>query len=158
MQLQAETVEQIEALIPRYPEKRSAILPVLHQVQADQGYISKDAMTWVAEKLDLQPINVYEVVSFYPFFRQKPLGRRHVRVCRTLPCALRGAHRTCAVLQEQLDCPLGGVSEDGEVSIEFVECLADCHQAPVVMIDDELHENVDGAQAQQLAQALREKA
>ena len=151
MQLQPQTIEKIEHIIPRYPEKRSAMLPVLHHVQADQGYLSNEAITWVAEKLELQPINVYEVVTFYPFFRQKPLGRKHVRVCRTLSCALRGAHDTCAVLQKALDCSLDNVSEDGEVSIEYAECLANCHHAPVVMVNDEMHEGVDPEKAQKLA-------
>ena len=155
MQLKRQTVEAIEYLIERYPQKRSAVLPVLHQIQADLGHISKEAITWVADKLCLQPINVYEVVTFYPFFREKPLGRRHIRVCRTLPCALRGAHRTCAVLQEELGCRLNQVAEDGSVSIEFVECLANCHHAPVVMVNDELHEDVDETQARILGQAVK---
>ena len=93
MDLKPETLERLEAVIPKYPVKRSAILPVLHYLQEDQGYISSEAIEWVAEKLDLQPINVYEIVTFYPFFREKPTARRIVRVCLTLPCALSGAYK-----------------------------------------------------------------
>jgi hypothetical protein len=71
--------------------KRSAALPLLHLVQEDQGYISNEAVEWIAARLGLQPINVYELVTFYPMFRQKPIGRRHIKVCRTLSCAPWGA-------------------------------------------------------------------
>src|SRR5690606_41367593 len=107
-----------EKTIPKYPVKRSAVLPLLHFVQAEEGYISNEAIEWVAQKLELEPINVYEVVTFYPFFRQKKIGRRHIRVCRTLPCALVGSYKTCRTLQEQLGCELDGISEDGEDRIE----------------------------------------
>jgi NADH-quinone oxidoreductase subunit E len=76
-------------------------------------------------------------------FRQKPIGRRHIKVCRTLSCAIMGGYRTCAEFQKQFNTGLGEVSPGGEVTIEFVECLASCGTAPVVMIDDELHEKVD---------------
>lgn len=156
MNLKKETLEKIDAIIPRYPQKRSAVLPLLHCIQADQGYISNAAIEWIAEKLELQPINVYELVTFYPFFRQKPIGRRHVRVCRTLPCALRGAYKTCVALQEALECPLNETSKDGEVTIEFAECLASCGTGPVVMVDEKLHENVDESGAQKLADTIRD--
>ena len=81
-QLIAETKEKIDRLVPRFPVKRSAVLPLLHMVQKDKGYISKEAMEWVAKKLDLQPINVYEVVTFYPMLREKPIG---MEVARHLP-------------------------------------------------------------------------
>jgi NADH-quinone oxidoreductase subunit E len=155
MQLSSETLEKIDVLIPRYPVKRSAVLPLLHLVQAEAGYISDEGIEWIAEKLGLQPINVYELVTFYPFFRQQPIGRRHIRVCRTLPCALVGAYETCRVLSETLDCPEGSTSEDGEVTLEFAECLAGCGMGPVVMVDEEFHENVDERRAKEIAREVR---
>jgi NADH-quinone oxidoreductase subunit E len=109
----------------------------------------------VARKLQLQPINVYEVVTFYPMFRQKPIGRRHVKVCRTLSCALMGGYKTCEVFEKEFNTHRGQISADGEVTIDFVECLASCGTAPVVMIDDDLHERVDGAKARQLCDLIR---
>ena len=161
MDIQPATLKVIDAAIARYPEKRSAVLPVLHVLQAEQGYISQEAMQWVAQKLGIEPINVYEVVTFYPYFREKPIGRRHIRVCRTLPCALRGAGATCQALQEALNCPLNGTSEDGAFTLEETECLASCGSAPVMLIDEALHENVDTAKAHKLAaqmQKLESKA
>ncbi|MFW5883715.1 MAG: NAD(P)H-dependent oxidoreductase subunit E [Verrucomicrobiota bacterium] len=156
LELKPETLEKIEALIPRYPQKRSAALPLCHLVQEDQGWISQEAIEWIAEKLDLQPINIYEIVTFYPMLRDKPVGKRIIRVCRTLPCALAGSYKTCASFQEaygglDLDEP----SEDGEVMIEFAECLASCGTGPVVMINDNFYEQVGEDKARELVKQIK---
>ncbi len=155
MKLSAETLRGIDEVITHYPVKRSAALPLLHLVQEDQGFISAEAIEWIAAKLELQPINIYELVTFYPMFRQKPAGRRHIKVCRTLSCAIMGGYRTCAEFQRQFGTGLGEVSPDGEVTVEFVECLASCGTAPVVMIDDQLHEKVDQAKARELSDRIK---
>ncbi|MBI5689083.1 MAG: NAD(P)H-dependent oxidoreductase subunit E [Verrucomicrobia bacterium] len=158
MKLKPETLQRIDEIIPHYPVKRSAVLMLLHAIQEDVGFISTEAIEWVATKLELQPINVLEVVTFYPMFRQKPIGRRHIKVCRTLSCALRGGYQTCETLEKEFGVHRGEVSADGEVTIEFVECLASCGTAPVVMVDDDLHENVDCARARALAAQIKQEA
>ncbi|MFN5559990.1 MAG: NADH-quinone oxidoreductase subunit NuoE [Opitutaceae bacterium] len=158
MNLKPETLARIDEVIPHYPSKRSATLPLLHLIQEDVGYIPQEAIEWVAARLELQPINVYEVVTFYPMFRQKPIGRRHIKVCRTLSCALLGAYRTCEAFEREFGVRRGEVSADGEVTVDFVECLASCGTAPVVMIDDALHEKVDVARAQELSAQIRREA
>ncbi len=158
MNLKPETLRRIDEVIPHYPVKRSAVLPLLHLIQEDVGYLSMEAQTWVAAKLGLEPINVYEIVTFYPMFRQKPIGRRHIKVCRTLSCALLGGYKTCEAFEKEFATHRGEVSPDGEVTIEFVECLASCGTAPVVMIDDDLHEKVDVAKAKQLADQIKREA
>ena len=130
MDLAPETLQKIESLFPKYPDKRSLTLPLCHLIQEDQGYLSDEAMKWIAAKLDLEPMKVLEVVSFYPMFRRKPIGKVHVKVCRTLSCALNGAYKTCEKLEEALNCARGGTSEDGNYTIEFVECIADCGKGP----------------------------
>ncbi len=155
MNLKPETLSRIDEVIPHYPTKRSATLPLLHLIQEDVGFISNEAIEWVAAKLELQPINVYEVVTFYPMFRQQPIGRRHIKVSRTLSCALMGGYKTCAAFEKEFNTHLGEVSPDGEVTVEFVECLASCGTAPVVMIDDDLHEKVDAAKAKQLSDQIK---
>jgi NADH-quinone oxidoreductase subunit E len=155
MNLRTETLHRIDEVITHYPVKRSAALPLLHLVQEDEGYISAEAIEWIAAKLEVQPINIYELVTFYPMFRQKPIGRRHIKVCRTLSCAIMGGYRTCSEFQRQFSTGLGEVSPDGEVTVEFVECLASCGTAPVVMIDDELHEKVDVAKARALSEKIK---
>ena len=158
MNLKPETLARIDEVIPHYPSKRSATLPLLHLIQEDVGYIPQEAIEWVAARLELQPINVYEVVTFYPMFRQKPIGRRHIKVCRTLSCALLGAYRTCEAFEREFGVRRGEVSADGEVTVDFVECLASCGTAPVVMIDDALHEKVDVARAKELSAQIRREA
>ena len=112
-----------------------------------------EAIFWIAEKLGLQPINILEVVTFYPMFRQHPAGKTHIRVCRTLSCAMAGGlevmENLCARLGiqrsrsgEEMHNPIA-VSADGTYSVEFVECLASCHTAPVCMVGEELHEQVN---------------
>jgi len=158
MKLKPETLKQIDEVITHYPVKRSATLPLLHLVQEDVGWIPKEAIEWIAAKLELPPINVYEVVTFYPMFRQQPIGRRHIKVCRTLSCALVGGYKVCENFEKEFGCHRGEVSADGEVTIDFVECLASCGSGPVVMIDDDLHERVDAAKVKQLAAQVRADA
>ena len=156
--LKSETLARIDEVITHYPVKRSASLPLLHLVQEEQGYISDEAIEWIATKLDLQPINVYELVTFYPMFRRHPIGRRHVKVCRTLSGALNGGYKVCEQFEKEFNTHRGEISPDGEVTIEFVECLASCGSGPVVMIDDELHERVDAAKTSELAARIRAEA
>lgn len=158
MNLKPATLTQIDEVITHYPVKRSATLPLLHLIQEDIGYIPEEAITWIAEKLELQPINVYEVVTFYPMFRRKPIGRRHIKVCRTLSCALMGGYKTCEAFEKEFNTHRGEVSPDGEVTVDFVECLASCGTAPVVLIDDDLHEKVDAAKAKQISDQIKAEA
>ena len=145
---------QMDEAISHYPadQKRSASLSLLHLWQEHFGFISDEGVNWIAAKLGLEPINILELVTFYPMFRQAPAGRKHIRVCRTLSCAMAGAYSLMDNLARLTKIERGhhgagmhdpvAVSPDGEYSIEFVECLASCGTAPVCMLDDALHENV----------------
>ncbi|MCP5529719.1 MAG: NAD(P)H-dependent oxidoreductase subunit E [Opitutaceae bacterium] len=158
MNLKPETLQRIDEVITHYPQKRSATLPLLHLIQEDIGYLPPETTEWVAAKLEIQPINVYEVITFYPMFRQKPIGRRHIRVCRTLSCALNGGYKTCDAIKQEFNTGMNEISPDGEVTVEFVECLASCGSGPVIMVDDELHEHVDCAKARQIAAQIKAEA
>ncbi|MFZ0505875.1 MAG: NAD(P)H-dependent oxidoreductase subunit E, partial [Chthoniobacterales bacterium] len=93
MEIPQELADHIDEVITHYPvSKRSATLPLLHLIQEHFGYISDEAITWVAAKLELEPINILELVTFYPMFRQSPPGKHHIRVCRTLSCAMAGSY------------------------------------------------------------------
>jgi NADH-quinone oxidoreductase subunit E len=155
MNLKPETLQKIDEVITHYPVKRSAALPLLHLVQEEQGYISPEAVEWIAAKLELQPINVYELVTFYPMFRQKSAGRRHIKVCRTLSCALVGGAQVAEEFSRQFAGDPEATPEDDGVTVEFVECLASCGSGPVVMIDEELHERVDVAHARGLCERIK---
>lgn len=121
----------------------------------DQRYISDEAIEWVVQKLDLQPIDVLECVTFYPMFRRKPPGKKHVKVCRTLSCALRRSYAVCKTLREELRFELGKTSDDGNFTVEFVECIASCGTAPVVQVNKVLHENVTPDKAKDFAAEIR---
>jgi NADH-quinone oxidoreductase subunit E len=155
MNLKTETVEKIDKLVPRYPTKRSAALPLCHLVQEDQGFLSKEAMEWIAERLDLEPINILDLVTFYPMLRTEPTGKHHVLVCRTLPCALAGAYKTCKRFEEEFNCKVGHTSADGAVTLEFVECHADCGKGPVVMIGEDEYTDIDPDKATELAAKMK---
>src|SRR5436309_10316405 len=132
---------EIDELITHYPKKRSASLMLLHAIQEHFGYISQQAVEWIATKLELQPINIYELVTFYPMLQQRPVGKYHLRVCRTLSCALGGSCKLHAHLCAKLglDPHAHGpqTTKDGKYTLEFVECLASCSTAPVMMCNDE---------------------
>ena len=152
----------MDEAIGRYPpdRKRSAAMPLLYLWQEQFGFINDEGVTWIAAKLELQPINILELVTFYPMFRQSRAGKKHIRVCRTLSCAMAGSYE----LMEDLCAATGidrhrddngmhnpvSLSDDGNYSIEFVECLASCGTAPVCMIDDELIENAREGPASEL--------
>ena len=157
MELSKETLTKIDEVIPKYPEKRSAALMVIHLVQDELGSISDESCSWIADKLSLQPINIKELITFYPMLRETPWGKTHVRVCRTLPCALRGSYGACKILEDKLGVKEGHVRDDGEYSIEFMECLADCGEGPVVMVGEDTYENIEGKNAEKFAKLLLEK-
>jgi len=137
---------EVDELLTHYPQKRSASLMVLHAVQDQFGWISHEAIEWISRKLELQPINIYELVTFYPMFRQEPAGRYQIKICRTLSCALGGSYRLHEHFCEKLglDPEKHGLqtTTDGKFSVEFVECLAGCGTAPVMMCNDDFYEGV----------------
>lgn len=145
---------EIDELITHYPQKRSASLMLLHALQEHFGWVSKEAMEWTARKLGLQPINVYELVTFYPMFRQEPLGKTHIKVCRTLSCALAGSadvrKHFCDKLGLDPRAHVPQTTPDGKFTVEFVECLASCGTAPAVLVNETLHEKVSRAQADEI--------
>ncbi|PAZ01731.1 MAG: hypothetical protein CAK89_08395 [Opitutia bacterium AMD-G3] len=153
--LKPETLAKAPAIVGQYPQKRSATMPLLHLVQEDRGYITQEDMTWVAEQVGVTPMQVLEVVTFYPMYRQSPIGRRHVRVCRTLSCALRGSYALMSELEKSLNCARGETSPDGNFTLEFVECIADCGCGPVVHVDGAMHENVKPEDAAAFTQKLK---
>ncbi len=150
---------EIDELISHYPQKRSASLMVLHAVQEHLGFISREAAEWTATKLGLQPINIQELITFYPMFRQAPTGKYHLKVCRTLSCALGGSHQLHRHLCEKLglDSHAHGpqTTADGHFTVEFVECLASCGTAPVMMVNDSFHQGVSLSKADEILEKCR---
>jgi NADH-quinone oxidoreductase subunit E len=150
----ADLAKELDELLTHYPQKRSASLMFLHAVQEHFGHISREAMEWVAQKLELQPINIYELVTFYPMFRQERQGKNQIKICRTLSCALGGAYKLHEFYCKELglDSHAHGpqTTRDGKFTVEFVECLASCGTAPVMMCNDTFHEGVTEEKASEL--------
>jgi NADH-quinone oxidoreductase subunit E len=150
----AALLAEIDEVISHYPKKRSASLMLLHAVQEHYGFISRQAVEWIATKLELAPINVYELVTFYPMFSQKPLGKHHLKICRTLSCALGGSYELhehfCKKLGLDSHAHGAQTTSDGKYTVEFVECLASCGTAPVMMCNDAFHEGVTPAKADEI--------
>jgi NADH-quinone oxidoreductase subunit E len=150
--LDQETAE----IIKKYPvSKRSAAMPILHLIQDKYGFISDEAIQWAATKLDLQPINLLELVTFYPMYRRKPVGKYHIKVCRTLPCALGGGKAVCDHLLQKLNVPMDETTSDGKFTVSHVECIASCGTAPVIQINEDLYEGVTPAKVDELLSNLK---
>jgi len=148
-----ETLDLIDKIIKRYPEGRqkSALLPVLHIAQAEnQGWLSSETMDYVASLLDIQPIEVYEVASFYSMFNLQPVGNCVIEVCQTGPCWLKGSDEILAHFEKRLGIKAGETTTDGKFTIKTVECLAACGNAPVIQVGTEYHENLTIQKADEL--------
>ena len=145
---------ELDELITHYPQKRSASLMLLHAIQERFGFISRQAVEWIAAKLGLQPINIYELVTFYPMFHRKKVGRYHLRVCRTLSCALGGSYELhqhfCKNLGLDPHAHGAQTTPDGKFTVEFVECLANCGAAPVMMCNESFYEGVTKEKASEI--------
>lgn len=131
-----------QQLIARYPVPRAACIPILHLCQQQEGWISPDAIAFVAERLGMTTSQVQGVVTFYTSFHQDPVAPNVIWVCRTLSCDLRGGKIVQDHLEKKLGCKPGEVSRDGKFTLKKAECLAACGQAPMVQINDDFHENL----------------
>jgi NADH-quinone oxidoreductase subunit E len=152
--LSDQTLSRAEELIARYPQPRSALLPILFLLQAEDGYVSPAGVAQAAELLGLTKAEVGAVATFYSMFRRRPVGKYLVSVCKTLPCQLRGSRDISEAMAGRLDVPLGGTDESGMVTVEEVECLAACDGAPVVQVNTENYERLSKAEALELLEAL----
>jgi NADH-quinone oxidoreductase subunit E len=156
MTLSDETRQRATELITRYPKARSALLPMLHLVQADEGYVSPEGIGLCAELLSLTKAEVSAVSTFYTMYKRKPVGDYHVGVCTNTLCAVMGGDVIMAALKEHTGITeQNGVTDDGKVSLEHIECNAACDFAPVVMVNWEFFDNQTPESARSLVDSLR---
>jgi NADH-quinone oxidoreductase subunit E len=153
------TTEQIsimDSIIARYPRKRSAIMPLLHYVQSIDGYVTNEGIELIGQKLELATAEVTAVSTFYTQYKSKPVGEYHLGICTNTLCAVMGGDLIFDAVKEHLGIENDGVTSDGKVSVEHIECNAACDYAPVVMVNWEFYDNqtvqsvkdlVDGARA-----------
>lgn len=140
MEITSDIEKKCAEIIAQYPVKKSAAMIIMHLIQEKYGYFDDDAVKFVAKQLGEEPIDVYGMLTFYPMYSQQPRGRIHIKVCRTLSCALAGSVEFGRELAEKIGCPLGETK--GVYTIEFVECLGNCAKAANVQVNDKLFESV----------------
>jgi NADH-quinone oxidoreductase subunit E len=145
-------------IIGRYPKSRSALLPLLHLVQSELGYVPEDGITFCAEQLGLAEAEVTAVVSFYTMYKREPVGEYHVGVCTNSLCAVMGGDVIFADLKGHLGIGNDETTSDGKVSLEHLECNAGCDYAPVVMVNWEFFDNMTPRSARDLVDGLRNGA
>ncbi|HEV2303541.1 MAG TPA: NADH-quinone oxidoreductase subunit NuoE [Stellaceae bacterium] len=153
-----ENLEKAKSHIAKYPKGRqaSAILPLLDLAQRQMGgWLPRAAMDCVAEMLGMPPIRVYEVASFYTMLNLRPVGRYLLQACTTTPCWLAGSDAVVAACEKKLGIGIGGTTEDGLFTLVEVECLGACVNAPILQVNDDYYEDLDGAAAAALLDKLR---
>ncbi|MFJ6021396.1 NADH-quinone oxidoreductase subunit NuoE [Nocardiopsis alba] len=147
--------QDAKEIISRYPKPRSALLPLLHLVQAEEGHVSKAGMRFCADQLGITQAEVNAVATFYTMYRRRPGGDYQVGVCTNTLCAVMGGDEIFSALKEHLDLANGETTEDGKVTLEHVECNAACDFAPVVMVNWEFFDNQTPVTAKRLVDDLR---
>ena len=154
--LSAASRSKIDALRPRYPTAEVVLLPALHIAQRQWGgWLPDEAIAAVAAELELPVAKVYGVVTFYDLFHQNRVGRHRIRVCNNLPCQLRGAEEILALLHRELGVGEDEVTTDGRCSFVHFECLGSCDTAPMMMVDDDYHENLTPNRVRQIVKGLK---
>ncbi|MEE9226804.1 MAG: NAD(P)H-dependent oxidoreductase subunit E [Acidobacteriota bacterium] len=145
---------KIDELVLRYPRPLSALVPILRAIQEEKGCVSPPSQLRVAERMAISPAWVAGVVSFYTMLNEKKIGKYHLQICRTLPCALRGCGALRDHISRKLQIPVGGTSADGKFTLSSVECLGSCNTAPVVQINDQYFEDLTLAKIDQVLARL----
>ena len=150
-----EQVSKMDQIIARYPRSRSAIMPLLHFVQSIYGYVTDEGIEFIGKKLDLATAEVNAVASFYTQYKRKPVGEYHIGVCTNTLCAVMGGDAIYSALQDQMGLDHDGVSADGKVSLEHIECNAACDYAPVMMVNWEFYDNQTVESAREFVEKAR---
>jgi len=145
--LSAENEKKFSEILSRYPNKMAACIPVLHLCQdANEGWVSEDVVSFVAERLELSTAHVQGVATFYHLFNREKPGKHQVWVCRTLSCALRGGEGVLKHCEKRLGIHAGETTSDGKITLRTAECLASCGSAPMMQVDKTYHENLTTAE------------
>ncbi len=150
--------KEIEGILARFPDKKSAVLPLMHLAQHEYGFMSDEAKREVAAILDLDPTHVLSLSGFYSLYYEEPVGKYVLEICNDLACALRGADEFVEMAGRKLGVPVDGTTEDGLFTLKTVMCLGACDRAPMLQCNLRFEENLDEAKFDQLLARLREDA
>jgi len=149
--------EAINRELKDYGKAQQAVLPCLHAAQEKCGYISEEVLSYLAKELGISRVELYSVVSFYSMFKLEKKAKNVLQVCVSLPCYIKGSKSILEVIREKLGIGPGEVSSDGKFSIETVSCLGACDKAPVMMVNDKMHEDVTPEKAKEIISKLKGK-
>ncbi len=149
------SLKEVQNIIARYPEKKAALLPILHVAQQEFGFIGEDTERMVAGLLDIKPIQVREVVTFYSMYNRRPVGKYHIQVCSNLTCSILGAKSLLDYLKKKLSIGLGEITEDKKIMISTVECLGACEQAPCMMVNFDYYGDLDEGKIDKILDNLK---
>jgi NADH-quinone oxidoreductase E subunit len=139
----------------RYPRRDAALLPLLEELQKENGYVAEEAMDELAKYLEIPYARVKAVVTFYTMFNREPAGKYHLQVCRNISCHMAGAPGLLAILKEKLGIEEGGTTKDGLFTLSSVECLGACGSAPVMQVNEEYFENLTAEKLDALLDEMR---
>ena len=153
-ELAREMYAELEKFIDGLPEKRGALISVLHRAQSIFGYLPEEVQAFVGEKLNISTAQVYGVVSFYSFFTMEPKGKYPISVCLGTACYVRGADRVLEALKNELGIEVGQTTPDGKFSLDALRCIGACGLAPVVMIGDNVYGRINSAE--QIKEIIKE--
>jgi NADH-quinone oxidoreductase subunit E len=150
-------IPEFEKMRERFPEgfESSLVLPCLHRIQRERGYVADSDIVELAEYLGVPQIQVEEVLSFYTMFRRKPIGRWHLQFCHNVSCTMRGAENILSHVEGRLGIRPGETTPDGRYTLSVVECLGSCGTAPMMMVNEAYHENLDNARVDELLEGLK---
>jgi NADH-quinone oxidoreductase subunit E len=154
MDISKESQEDIERALSKFKSKQSALLPILHIIQKEKGYISTEAEEYVANLLDIPPARVHGVVTFYTMYNKNPVGKYLIQVCTNISCSLLGGGHLLDYILNKLGISLGETTEDGKFTVINVECLGSCGTAPVMQINDRYYENLNESEIDKILESL----
>lgn len=153
-----ENLEKIKDILKKYPTKKAAIMPVLYLGQEQNGWISTEVMTEIASILEITDEEVLGVVTFYTMFFEKPMGKNHLQVCTNVSCMLRGGYDIYNHVKEELGIDNMEVTEDGNFSLEEVECMGSCGTAPMIAVNEDYYENLNKEKVNEIIESLKNKS
>lgn len=155
-----EKLSKVATIIARYPEgkQKSALIPLLHLAQEEFGWLSAETMDYVAGLLNIEPIEVYEVATFYTMFHLKPVGKYVFEVCQTGPCMINGSDDIIAYISETLNIKVGETTADGMFTLKLVECLGACGYAPMMQLGKHYREHLTKEKVDQIIAECRANA
>ncbi len=157
-QLSAENEARVKEIVTHYPESMSAILPAMHIVMAESGWVSVDACDYVAELLGVPKIRVYEALTFYTYFPQKPVGKYHIQFCQNIACTLREGENLIQQLKDKHGIKEDEITHNGLFCLHRVECLGACGNAPVMQVNDDYYEDLTPEKLDELIEGWKKSA